>query len=98
MAKGPTVEERLAGLNALRTVPDAAERRKGLAEGLASRSNLVAAKAASLVAELRVTDLNDELARAFERFIGAGDKGCAATAAIAAALNALGAAAEPVFL
>src|SRR2546428_72176 len=45
MAKGPTLEEHLARLSGLRAVPDAAERRKALAEALASRSSLAAARA-----------------------------------------------------
>ncbi len=65
------------------------EGRKQMAKALAAKSNLVAAKAARIVGEAQWTELTDDLAAAFDRFLkrGAeGDKGCAALMAIARAL------------
>src|SRR5579862_5519943 len=98
MAKGPTVDESLARLSSLKGQPDSVETRAALAQGLANRSNLVAAKAASLVEAIGIREMTGELSRAFDRFMSGADKGCAAKAAIASALNAAGAAAEAVFL
>jgi HEAT repeat protein len=65
------------------------EGQKQLAKALAAKSNLVAAKAARIVGEAHWTALTADLATGFDRFLGrgaAGDKGCAATIAIARAL------------
>jgi HEAT repeat protein len=55
-------------------------------KGLASKSNLVASKAAKIADEARVGDLVPKLAAAFDRFLQKGDKGCAALNALARAL------------
>lgn len=65
------------------------EGRKQIAKALAGKSNLVAAKAARIIGDAQWTDLKDELATAFSRFLRQGitlDKGCKATVAIARAL------------
>ena len=62
---------------------------KQIAKALSGKSNLVAAKAARIVGEALWPELTSDLAVAFDRFIArgaAGDKGCAATIAIARAL------------
>jgi HEAT repeat protein len=65
---------------------------KQFAKALASKSNLVAAKAARIAGESQWLELTGDLARAFERFLKEGarlDKGCTALTAIARALFAL---------
>lgn len=65
------------------------EGRKEMAKALAAKSNLVVAKAARITGDAQWTELTEDLAAAFDRFIrrGAeGDKGCAALMAIARAL------------
>src|SRR5580704_16683026 len=85
--KNDPVQTALAGLDdvALRTP----EGQKQMAKALAAKSNLVAAKAARIASDAQWTELTDELAAAFERFLKRGselDKGCAALNAIASAL------------
>ena len=68
------------------------ERHEQFAKALASKSNLVAAKAARIVGQSQWRELTGDLARAFERFRQQGarlDKGCTALTAIARALFAL---------
>jgi HEAT repeat protein len=65
------------------------EGRKQIAKALSGKSNLVAAKAARIVGEALWPELTNDLLAAFDRFIASGptgDKGCAATIAIARAL------------
>ncbi|HKD05372.1 MAG TPA: HEAT repeat domain-containing protein [Bryobacteraceae bacterium] len=66
--------------------PGTAEGRVRLEKALASKSNLVAAKAAKIADEARARDLVPKLAAAFDRFLQRGDKGCAALNALARAL------------
>src|SRR5580658_3039140 len=85
--KNDPVQSALAGLDdiPLRTP----EGQKQMAKALAAKSNLVAAKAARIAGDAQWTELTDELAGAFERFLKRGselDKGCAALNAIARAL------------
>ena len=85
--KNDPVQSALAGLDevSLRTP----EGRKQIAKALASKSNLVAAKAARIAGDAQWTELTDELLAAFRRFLkrgGDGDKGCVALKAIARAL------------
>lgn len=62
------------------------EGRAQIEKALASKSNLVAAKAAKIADESRARELVPGLAAAFGRFLQKGDKGCAALNAIARAL------------
>ena len=101
MAKSPSVEDRLADLAALSKAPDSPEARKRLKEHLASKSNLVVARAAALVAQLDEHDFLPDLIAAFHRFIvnpTKTDKGCAAKTAIVKALLAAEYDDEEVFL
>jgi HEAT repeat protein len=88
--KNDPVQSALAGLDdiPLRT-PDGW---KQIVKALASKSNLVAAKAARIAGDAQWTELNAELAGAFDRFLKRGselDKGCIALTAIARALYGL---------
>lgn len=68
------------------------EGRRQIAKALASKSNLVAAKAARIAGDAQWSELTSELAAAFDRFLNRGadlDKGCAALNAIARALYTL---------
>ncbi len=88
--KNDPVQAALAALDEI--PPHTAEGRKQLAKALASRSNLVAAKAARIAGDAQWTGMTDDLAAAFERFLKGGadlDKGCVAMNAIARALFAL---------
>jgi len=62
------------------------EGRLRIEKALASKSNLVAAKAAKIADESRAKEFIPKLAAAFDRFLQKGDKGCAALNAIARAL------------
>lgn len=68
---------------------DAPDAKKHFSKALASKSNLIAAKAARIVGDAQLTDLSSDLATAFNRFLekgSVGDKGCLALTAIARAL------------
>jgi HEAT repeat protein len=65
---------------------------KQMAKALASKSNLVAAKAARISGDAQWAEMTDELVTAFDRFLKRGselDKGCVALNAIARALYSL---------
>ena len=100
MAKSNAIEDALAALKALRGKPVTDETRRQLAKGLESRANIIAARAAELVQELRVIDLEPDLQRSFERFHSgaAQDKAYIAQVAIAKAAVELGLRAEGIFL
>jgi HEAT repeat protein len=88
--KADPVQSALAGLDEIPL--HTAEGRKQFAKALASRSNLVAAKAARIIGDAQWGELTGELATAFDRFLKRGaelDKGCVAMNAIARALYAL---------
>ena len=85
--KNDPVESALARLDAIQ--PRAPEAKKQFAHALASKSNLVAAKASRIVGDAQIVDLATDLAQAFGRFLqkgAAADKGCVAMTAIARAL------------
>lgn len=89
--RDPT-EEGLDAIAALRRLPDAASRGSELGAFLRHRSNLVIARAAALIAELRLTALVPDLIATFDRLMqnpGRLDKGCAALTGIATALHTL---------
>jgi HEAT repeat protein len=85
--KNDPVQSALAGLDGIPLhTPDG---RKLIAKALASKSNLVAAKAARIAGDAQWTELTDELVATFDRFLKRGpelDKGCVALIAIARAL------------
>jgi HEAT repeat protein len=88
--KNDPVQSALAALDnvPLRTP----EGRAQLVKALASKSNLVAAKAARITGDAQWVELADDLVKAFDRFITRGsipDKGCVALIAIARALYGL---------
>jgi HEAT repeat protein len=85
--KNDPVQSALAGLDD--TPLHTPEGSKQIAKALASKSNLVAAKAARIAGDAQWTELTDELVAAFDRFLKRGselDKGCVALNAFARAL------------
>jgi HEAT repeat protein len=101
MAQPRRTEDCLDALSRLRENPAAPEAPPELGRYLAHKSNLAAAKAAKLVAEFEIEDLEPQLVAAFHRFMKSPaltDKGCAAKTEIVRALEASGAAEAEVFL
>lgn len=101
MAKGRGVEQMLSDLAALRGRPLTAEGREQIAKALASKVSFVAAKAADLARQLKISDLCSDLGHAFERFLSdpkCPDKGCAAKTAVARAALELECSEEAIFL
>src|SRR4051812_23779619 len=101
MAKGRTnnIEAELAKLEAIKSSPSTPEAIVELTKALTGKSNLVAAKAAGIVAASRVSSLEPLLVRAFDRFVPPdADKGCLAKLAIVKALVALESRAEAMYL
>ncbi len=89
MAGRRSVEDRLADLNALRSAPATQETISELQRALSSKVNHVVARAAEIVGEFMLTELESDLVDAFERFMNNAakiDPGCAAKTAIAEAL------------
>ncbi len=89
MKRTDPVEAALDKLSALRALPDPAAAAGELRAALASRVNLVVAKAAKITAELRLAELAPELAAAFQRLMqnpAKLDKRCEALTQIATAL------------
>lgn len=85
MAKGPSIEDRLTEVASLGKSPDTPDTRKQLQKHLASKINLVAAKAAEIIAHIENHELNAELIAAFHRFMidsAKTDKGCVAKIAV----------------
>ncbi len=101
MAKRPTLEERLAELDALRINPKTEETRRALRRALGLKNSFIVARAAELVGEFELPDLSDALVGAFDRLIDEGrekDKGCRAKAAVVEALQLIGAPEDRVYL
>lgn len=91
MAKAPSIEDRLAEVAALAKAPDSPETRKQLRKHLASKTSLIVAKTAEIIAHLEDHDFVPDLIAAFHRFMldpVKTDKGCAAKSAIVKALLA----------
>lgn len=90
MAKSTAIEDALARLKVLRDgAPSSPEFHEALGKALASKTNLLAARAAKYVGELRLAEFAAALAEAFGRFMrdpAKTDKGCDAKTAIARAL------------
>src|SRR4051812_9194338 len=92
MPKSDPVADALARLNSLD--PSSTEATAELTKALQSKSNLVAARAATIIHDNILTAFADELGKAFERFMASPmklDKGCNALTAIAKALFELNA-------
>jgi HEAT repeat protein len=99
MGKSSSVEAALDRLIALRADQSAPGVRDELARALASKTYLLAAKAAQLAGEFKRTDLTAELVGAFDRFLTNPDQGCSAKTAVAKTLYEVGDRdAEPVFV
>jgi len=101
MAKARTLEQRLATLNELREDPTSDRAIKELRSALSAKSNYVVAKAAKIVGESEIGDLESELASAFGRFMKDAvktDPGCRAKTAIADALYRIGCRDEELLL
>jgi hypothetical protein len=91
VAKGPSIEDRLAELASLNKSPDTPDTRKQLQKHLASKINLVTAKAAEIITRIEDHELVTDLIAAFHRFMldpAKTDKGCAAKTAVVKALLA----------
>ncbi len=92
MAKAAPIEDRLAELATLAKSPDTPETRKQLRKHLASKTSLIVAKTAEIIAHLEDHDFLPDLIAAFHRFMidpVKTDKGCAAKTAIVKALLAV---------
>jgi HEAT repeat protein len=99
MAKSDPVADALAKLKSLD--PSSPEATAELAKALQSKSNLVSARAATIIHDNILTAFADELVKAFDRFMAQPmklDKGCHALTAIAKALFELNADADATFL
>jgi hypothetical protein len=95
-----SIEATLTKLNSLRGMGSAIIAPE-LQKFLASKTNLVAAKAADLIREANLKSLQPQLEEAFARFMKTpttSDKGCAAKQAIANALYEMGCDSTDVFL
>jgi hypothetical protein len=91
MPKAPPIEQQLLELSALRGDAKSSSAREKFTRALAGKNNLLAARAAAIVAETEQADFLLLLESAFERFFVAGcDKGCAAKTALADAMYTLG--------
>src|SRR5262245_53701939 len=66
--KAPRLEDRLAALSDLRRDPNTPEARTELTKCLASKINLLAAKAARIVGECKLDDMASQVADALPRF------------------------------
>ena len=89
MARGPTTEDALKAIKAIRESPEKYDLKKDLAPFLAHKSNHVVAAAASTARRLESSDLLGELGNAFLSLMKDAprlDPGCKATVAIAEAL------------
>src|SRR5687768_9732310 len=83
-----SIDEQIASIARLRADARSEAAKAELRKALASKLNLLVAKAATVVGEARLADLADDLVGAFHRFMQAGsDKGCVAKTAIAKALD-----------
>jgi HEAT repeat protein len=101
MAKRPTLEQRLAELDALRDAPKSEESLQALRHALELKNSFIVARAAELAGEFESCDLSDALVSAFNRLIEKDyekDKGCRAKAAVAEALQLIGAPEDNVYL
>ena len=101
MAKSSTIDQTLSRLAELRSAGRSPQSLDELRKALSAKSNLIAAKAAQLIGEMKLTELTDDLPKIFDRFMSdptSTDKGCAAKTAIAKTLYELDCRAEDLFL
>lgn len=101
MAKRLTVEQQIADLVALRDGPVTDETVQRLQAALAAKQNLVAAKAADIIRDRSLKQLQPDLEAAFARLMAdpiRNDKGCVGKTSIARALQTLELASEQVYL
>jgi len=101
MSKRPTLEDRLAELDALRDGPQADATEKALRHALGLKNSFIVARAAELAGEFELSELSVALVSAFNRLIDAGheaDKGCRAKTAVVVALQKINAGEDRVFL
>ena len=88
--KAAPLEDQLAAMNDLRHDSDSPATRKELAKCLASKINLLAAKAARIVGECKIEELAPRMLEAFDRFMirpETTDRRCEAKLAIVKALE-----------
>jgi HEAT repeat protein len=91
MAKADNIELQLAALTAIRADPKSDAAKAEFSKALKSKSNLVVAKAATIICDSHQTEFVPAMAVAFERFFDpAADKGCSAKTALANALYEAG--------
>ena len=91
LPKASPIEDRIAEIATLGQSPDAPETRKQLRKHLASKTSLIVAKSADIIAHIEAHDFNPDLIAAFHRFMenaAKTDKGCTAKIAIVKALLA----------
>ncbi len=85
-----SLEPDIAALRRCEAAPDSEETREALRKYLGSKINLLAERAAKIVAEHRISPLTDSLVTAYDRFLEnplKTDPGCAAKTAICTALR-----------
>jgi HEAT repeat protein len=100
VAKATSIEDRLAELARLSKEPDSTETRKQLRKHLASKVNVIVARAAEITANIENHEFVPDLVAAYHRFMMYGaktDKGCAAKTAVVKALLAADCDDENVF-
>jgi hypothetical protein len=91
MAKSTSIEQQLAALTTARADPKSESARAELKRAIASKSNLIVAKAVAIITHSQQADFLPAMAAAFDRFFANGsDKGCPAKTAIGNALYTLG--------
>jgi len=91
MAKTSSIEDRLTDVASLAKSTESPETRKQLRKHLASKTNLIVARTAEIVAQIDDHDFVPDLIAAFHRFMidpAKTDKGCAAKIAVVKALLA----------
>lgn len=101
MPKRPTLEDRLAELDALRGEPKTDATVEALRHALGLKNSFIVARAAELVGEFELRELGDALVSAFDRLIDAGhevDKGCRGKLAVVDALQKMNTGEDRVFL
>ena len=89
MGRRQRLEDQLSELSALRAAPTSPETQAALRRALASRASHIVARAAEIVGQFQLSELDRDLVQAFERFMvnpTKTDPGCAAKTAVAEAL------------
>src|SRR5437764_432015 len=101
MPKADPVADAMSRLKSLRADPHSPGSGAELSKALASKANIVVARAADIIHDAKLAEFMDPLTKAFDRFMvdpATIDKGCSAKTSIAKALYELEARAETVFL